>query len=86
MSTATLTSKGQMTIPKDIREHLQLKTGDKLHFLIDAEGNVSVRPSIDARQLRGVGSQARRKTVSIEEMEAALVEAFKQDYSAGLEP
>jgi len=86
MSTATLTSKGQTTIPKDIRDYLRLKTGDKIHFLIDAEGKVSMRPSIDARELRGVGHLAGRKAVSLEEMEDALVEAVKEDHWAGLAP
>jgi len=41
-NTATLTSKGQITIPKEIREKLDLKKGDKL-VLIEKEGNVILR-------------------------------------------
>ncbi len=35
---ATLTSKGQITIPVAIREHLDLKQGDKVIFIEDAQG------------------------------------------------
>ena len=41
-NTATLTSKGQITIPKEIREKLGLKKGDKL-VLIEKDGNVILR-------------------------------------------
>ena len=41
-NTATLTSKGQITIPKEIREKLDLKKGDKL-VLIEKDGNVILR-------------------------------------------
>lgn len=43
MTTATLTSKGQITIPKKIREQLLLHTGDKLDFTLTAEGDVLLR-------------------------------------------
>lgn len=39
---STLTSKGQLTIPINIRKHLQLKTGDKIQFVINAEGKVEI--------------------------------------------
>jgi antitoxin PrlF len=39
-----ITSKGQVTIPVEIRKHLGLDTGAKIAFVVDDEGNVSVRP------------------------------------------
>jgi AbrB family looped-hinge helix DNA binding protein len=39
----TLTSKGQVTIPKAIRDHLGLKPGSKVEFEIDGVGAVQVR-------------------------------------------
>ncbi len=44
MATATITSKGQTTIPKAIREHLKLKTGDRLDFVIGDDGRVTLAP------------------------------------------
>jgi AbrB family looped-hinge helix DNA binding protein len=41
--TATLTSKGQVTIPKVIREALKVNTGDRLDFVVESEGRVVVR-------------------------------------------
>ncbi len=41
-TTATLTSKGQITIPKELREKLDLKKGDKL-VLVEEEGNIILR-------------------------------------------
>jgi AbrB family looped-hinge helix DNA binding protein len=40
---STITSKGQVTIPVEIRKHLGLATGTKIAFVVDDEGNVSVR-------------------------------------------
>ena len=55
MSTSTLTSKGQTTIPKDIRERLNLHPGDRLEFVIDDDGRVLVLPaSSDASELAGM--------------------------------
>lgn len=44
MSTSTLTSKGQVTIPKRLRERLGLRVGDRLRFQIDADGKLLVQP------------------------------------------
>jgi antitoxin PrlF len=44
MSTAIITSKGQTTIPKDVRERLNLKRGDRLDFVFDEHGKLRVVP------------------------------------------
>ena len=41
---STITSKGQVTIPVEIRKQLGLATGTKIAFVVDDEGNVSLRP------------------------------------------
>lgn len=41
MVTATITSKGQVTIPKEVRDSLHLQTGDKITFVLH-EGNEAV--------------------------------------------
>ena len=43
MTTSRVTSKGQTTIPKDIRERLGIKTGDRVAFLLRDDG-VLLRP------------------------------------------
>jgi AbrB family looped-hinge helix DNA binding protein len=42
MSTATITAKGQITIPKEIRNALDLKAGDQVFFLIESDWAILV--------------------------------------------
>ena len=73
MPTATLTSKGQITIPKRVRELLRLDTGDTLDFVVAADGTIQVRAGrYDVRDLRGLLRKPGRKPVSVEAMDAAL--------------
>lgn len=72
MSTSTLTSKGQTTIPKDVRKRLNLHTGDRLEFVIDEDGRVLVLPaSIDASELVGILKRP-AKPVSVAAMNQAI--------------
>ena len=40
---STITSKGQVTIPAEVRKYLGIKTNDKIAFVIDAEGIVRLK-------------------------------------------
>ena len=72
MSTSTLTSKGQTTIPKDVRDRLNLQPGDRLEFVIDEDGRVVLLPaSIDASALTGI-LKAPARPVSVEDMNRAI--------------
>lgn len=72
MTTATLTSKGQTTIPKDIRDRLRLKAGDRLDFVLQPDGRVLMVPAtIHARELKGMLPRP-KKTVSLEQMEKSI--------------
>ena len=72
MSTSTLTSKGQTTIPKDVRKRLNLQPGDRLEFVIDEDGRVLVLPaSIDASELAGMLKPPARQ-VTVEDMNRAI--------------
>ncbi len=44
MATATLTSKGQVTIPKKIRTLLKLHTGDKIEIIVTEKREAIIRP------------------------------------------
>ena len=68
MSTATLTSKGQVTIPIDVRRALQVDAGDRLEFVQVELGRyelVAANRSVTA--LKGMFGPS-TKTVSIEQM------------------
>jgi AbrB family looped-hinge helix DNA binding protein len=72
MSTSSLTSKGQTTIPKDVRKRLNLHPGDRLEFVIDEGGRLLVLPaSIDASELAGMLKSPAR-AVSVEDMNRAI--------------
>lgn len=77
MSTATLTSKGQLTVPKRIRDHLRIGAGDRVVFLVNEEGEIVVRSAnSDVRDLRGLlRSPARRRAVTVDDMNAAIFKA-----------
>lgn len=76
MSTSTLTKKGQTTIPIKVRNHLKLKPGDKIEFVIERDGKVVLAPkNIDIRQLRGMLGRATRH-LTIEQMDEVIRSRF----------
>ena len=73
MATATITSKGQITIPKELRESLRLRAGHRLDFELRDDGNILIRPrTMDATKLYGMLKRKRAKPVSLEEMDIAI--------------
>ena len=74
MSTAKITSKGQITIPKAVRSRMAVREGDRLAFEFDADGAVRMRPLHSEQEpLRGFLAQhAGRKPISIEDIRQAL--------------
>ena len=55
MTTATLTSKGQITIPQTVRQKLGINTGDRIEFVELAGGEFAIKPAVDdVRLLKGM--------------------------------
>jgi antitoxin PrlF len=72
MSTATITSKGQITIPVSIRDDLKLDAGDKVEFVHIAPGRYELVASThEVTALKGMFGR-NSKPVSIEDMNAAI--------------
>lgn len=72
MARATVTTKGQVTIPKRIRDRLRLKAGDRIEFRERDDGTVVVETeTVDVRSLRG-SVRPRASGVSLEDMAAAI--------------
>ena len=71
---ATMTSKGQLTVPKDVRIRLNLHAGDRLDFVLRDDGSLDVVPlKQSASRLRGFLPKP-AKTVTIEQMNTAIAE------------
>lgn len=69
MANATLTSKGQTTIPREIRDRLGLEAGDKLAFTMLSDGTVVMRAKTRRlADLAGILTRPGQPSVSIEEM------------------
>ena len=72
VSTALLTSKGQTTIPKDVRDYLGLRPGDRIEFVLTEDKTVLLKPATRAvTDLKGFLPKP-PKPVSIEAMNAAI--------------
>ena len=69
MAHSTITTKGQTTIPKEIREHLKLQPGNRIEYVVDEAGRVVLRPATyDIRNLHGILQRPGQPTVTVEEM------------------
>ena len=72
MTTATLTSKGQITIPLTVRRKLGLDAGDRIEFVELASGEFALKPATeDVRSLKGMIRRPAR-AVPISAMNAAI--------------
>jgi len=74
MTTSTVSSKGQVTIPKKIREFLKLETFDKVVFIPLEEGKVMItNKQTPVSDLFGMLKHRQPKqSVSVEEMETVI--------------
>ena len=80
MTVATLTKKGQVTIPKSVRDSMGLHTGDKLEFTVSDNGGAFFRPvTKKVDEVFGILHQPGRKAVSIEEMDAVVKSKMRAD-------
>ena len=81
MPLATLTSKGQVTIPKEIRDAFGLHSGDRVEFIISGEEEAVLRPvtkKID--DVFGRLHRPGRKPVSIKEMDRAIERKVRERF------
>lgn len=75
MTTAVVTSKGQITIPKTVRDGLGVDTGDRVEFVEREKGVYTVVAATrDVRELKGLIPKP-AKPVSVEDMKRAVAKA-----------
>ncbi|SJM89930.1 Transcriptional regulator, AbrB family [Crenothrix polyspora] len=81
MQQTTLTSKGQVTIPKNIRDYIGLHAGDKIEFVITEKNEVMLRAiTKKVDDMFGALYKPGRSPVSIEDMNAAIAQKIRKDF------
>jgi len=81
MSLATLTSKGQATVPKKIRDSLRLHTGDKIEFIITETKEALLRPvTKKVDDVFGKLHKPGRKPISVEEMDSVIRQKMQASF------
>lgn len=72
MTTAKMTSKGQITIPVKVRLAMRLKSGDRVEFVAAEDGVFVIRPAnLSIQRLKGLIPKPKRP-VSIDDMNEAI--------------
>jgi AbrB family looped-hinge helix DNA binding protein len=71
MTTATMTSKGQMTLPKSVRDRLGLQAGDRVEFIETRQGFLVLPLKRNLSAIKGILPKP-RKPVSIDDMNRAI--------------
>jgi len=81
MAISTITSKGQVTIPKKIREQLNLKKGDQIDFKLLPDGDIRITPQKRSyNELYGILQRENQKPVSLHEMDEGVADYFIEKY------
>jgi AbrB family looped-hinge helix DNA binding protein len=76
MATAALTSKGQITIPVEVRRKLGLKAGDRIGFIENENGEFVLKPKTGSiMNLRGIVKWT-GKPVTIQEMNETIAKGW----------
>jgi antitoxin PrlF len=74
---STVTSKGQTTIPRKIRNALRIKPGDTLQFVVEGD-HATIRVHPGARSLRGVLASKKGKGMAFAQIRDAAAKAVRQ--------
>ena len=79
MTTATLTSKGQITIPKPVRDSPHLRSGDRVEFVVHGSSEAVLRPiTKGVDEVFGRLHDPKRPPLTVEQMNAALANRFRR--------
>ena len=82
---SALTTKGQVTLPKVIRDYLHLSPGDRVKFFQHPDGHVVILPKLPVTSLKGIVSPRPGGPVSLEEMDEAIGAGVVARYEASVQ-
>lgn len=81
MSIATMTSKGQITVPKDVRDDLNLEAGSQVMFVKMPNGRYTIVARTGSiRDLEGMLHYEGMPHLTVEQMDEAIGEAVAEEY------
>jgi antitoxin PrlF len=79
---ATLTSKGQVTLPKEIRERLGLDAGTMLDFQVLPDNTITARAvKPDARRIRGILKSPHTQPMTVEQMDEGVAKHLREKHA-----
>lgn len=79
---ATLTSKGQITLPKEIRERLRLDAGATLDFHLLPDNTITARAvKPDARSIRGLLKSPHAKALTVAQMDEGVSALLREKHT-----
>jgi len=77
MPHSTVTSKGQTTIPGEVRKALQLKTGDRLEYIVEGD-RATIRAHPGTRSLKGALASKKGRSMSFAQIREAAAKATRK--------
>ena len=77
MPHSTVTSKGQTTIPGEVRKALQLKTGDRLEYTVEGD-RATIRAHPGTRSLKGALASKKGRSMSFAQIREAAAKATRK--------
>ena len=82
MALTTINSKWQVTVPKDVREELGLKVGDKIDFYVNDDGTARIIPASKSVEevLEMLKPLKSDKHATVEEMNESIAKYFRKKY------
>ena len=75
----TLTSKGQLTLPKAIRDEMKLDAGSKLDFSVAQDGTLRARPLRPLSALFGMLHRPGMKALTVEDIDASIGDYLSEE-------
>jgi AbrB family looped-hinge helix DNA binding protein len=77
---SALSSKGQATIPKAVRDYLHIEPGDRIKFFLHPDGSVVILPKIPISSLKGIVPGNPAHPASLDDMQSAIESGAAQEF------